>query len=79
MVLGVRIEMRIEFTNHELLYVLNALKSKYVELKESFGDLAAAEGGIATPEEFRETFNNIIKQAHNKGELIYLDEIKNLK
>jgi hypothetical protein len=60
------------------LQILTALHEKYINTKVYFNENTEEEDriGMTTPEELKNTFNNVLDQIHHNGLLTILDKIK---
>ena len=70
--------MKLELDDMKVLTILEALRSEYVTVKDYYEEFQDEEQriGVTSPEEIEQTYNDILAQAQEQGELTSLDKIK---
>jgi hypothetical protein len=69
--------VNLHLNSKDVLNVLGALQNEYVSKKKYFKENPNETVGLTTPEELKNTYNDIIGQMHEIGELAVLDKIDN--
>lgn len=61
--------MKFELNNGKIINVLQALKNEYVQAKNYYSEHINIEDriGVTSPEELKETYNEMLRQAHKEG------------
>lgn len=70
--------MNINLEESQILNVLTAIRSEFINSKVYYNDNTKEENriGITSPEEWKEIYNAILKQAHKEEKLSMLEIIK---
>lgn len=66
--------MNVKLTDIEMLRILKAIHREFIATKMYFNESENSEEleGIVPPEEYKELYNSLLKQAHEQGELEFI-------